>query len=266
MILGIADHPSFETQLNEFLAFASKLKAEVVELRLDRPELLSSIVNASKKDKNTVRSILGNYNFKWLVHASSIGVNFASLNPILRKASEETVLRAVRFAAEIHAELIVTHVGRLSRDYSEKYLDKALEKAINSLKRINIFSKDLGVILTIENDHKERDHILAGYAEQIKFLVENVGCKLTFDVGHANTFGKPERFAELLREHILNIHLHDNDGLKDSHLPLGRGKINFKEVFRKIGVHPNLPMVLECHSLKWLEESLNFARQRLNHQ
>jgi len=26
------------------------------------------------------------------------------------------------------------------------------------------------------------------------------------------------------------IHLHDNDGITDSHLPIGRGNINFKEV------------------------------------
>jgi len=64
----------------------------------------------------------------------------------------------------------------------------------------------------------------------------------------------------------LNIYLHDNDGFEDSHLPLGKGKINFHEVIRRIGSHLNLPLVLECHSFKELEESLNFVRQKLAHQ
>ena len=265
MILGIADHPSLRTQLNEFLTFASNLKVEVVELRLDRLELLLSL-NATRQDKTRIVSVLKNHDFRWFVHAPSIGINLASLNPILRKASEEAVMKAVRFAAEICAELVVTHVGRLSRDYPQEYIKKSLENAIDSLMRINSFCKDLGVVFTIENDHKARDHVLAGDAEQTKYLVEKIGCKLTFDVGHANTFGKPEEFAEQLREHILNIHLHDNDGFEDSHLPLGKGKINFHEVIRRIGSHLNLPLVLECHSFEELEESLNFARQKLAHQ
>ncbi len=264
MILGVADHTSLKMPLHEFLTFASELKVEAVELRADKLELLS-ILEDSSRDRAKIKELLETYGFKRFVHAPSIGVNLASLNPTLREASEKVVMESVRFAAEIEGDLLVVHVGRLSKDYPQEFLGKAVNNAINSLKKINSFSRDLGVTLTIENDHKAGDYVLAGHAGQILSLIENIKCKLTFDIGHANTFGKPEEAADLLKEHIVNIHLHDNDGRKDSHLPLGKGNINFEEAIGKIGCHANLSLICECHSLKAIEESLGFIRRKLLH-
>jgi sugar phosphate isomerase/epimerase len=264
MILGLADHPSLEATLKDFLTFATKLKANVVELRLDRLELLSAFSYTQKILE--IKSVLDGYDFRYFVHAPSIDVNLASLNATLRNAAEKTVKNAVEFAAKINAELVVSHVGRLSRDYSQELGEKSMKNATASLKRINQFSNDLGIIFTIENDHKSRDYVLAGYPEQVNFLVENVGCKLTFDVGHANTLGKPEEFVSSLEKHIVNIHLHDNSGTEDSHLPLGNGIINFEDVFKKIGNNIfNLPLTVECHSFPELEKSVDFVRQKLDY-
>jgi len=52
------------------------------------------------------------------------------------------------------------------------------------------------------------------------------------DVGHANTSKTPILgFIKTFKDKIQIIHLHDNDGITDSHLPIGRRNINFKEVF-----------------------------------
>lgn len=264
MILGVADHPSFKTTLEEFLNFASDVEVEVIEVRLDKIELLSTLYSPSSR-KDRIKKLLDCYDFKYFVHAPCIGVNLASLNPSLRRASEKTVVKAVKFAYEIDAELLVTHVGRLSRDYPPEFIEKSMDNAIGSLKRINTLSENFRVTFTIENDHKAKDHVLAGDIWQITHLIEKVGCKLTFDVGHANTFGKPEEFACSLKNHIVNIHLHDNNGQEDSHLPLGKGKINFKEIIEEVVVYADLPLIFECHSLEGLKESLNFAKQNLIH-
>lgn len=262
MIIGLADHSSFEISLKDFLIFAKKLKANVVELRMDRRELLSTLLYTWKISK--IKGIIDENNFKYFVHAPCINVNLASLNTTIARASEKTIKKAVEFAAKINAELVISHVGRLSRDYHQKLCKKTTEKAIASLKRINQLSNNLGITFTIENDHKSRDYLLAGYPEQINFLVENVECKLTFDVGHANTLGKPEKFMDLLKKHIVNIHLHDNNGAEDSHLSIGNGKINFKNFFKKIGNNIlALPLIVECHSLQEMKESVEFLRQKL---
>ncbi|MBC7131197.1 hypothetical protein H5T51_08335, partial [Candidatus Bathyarchaeota archaeon] len=83
MMLGIADHSSFKLSLKDFLDFASKLNVEAVELRLDRLELLSSTLTpkVNKGEIGKIKDLLEIYSFKWSVHAPSIGVNLASLNP-----------------------------------------------------------------------------------------------------------------------------------------------------------------------------------------
>lgn len=264
MIIGLADHSSFEISLKDFLTFAAKLKANVVELRLDRLELLSTLSQTLKIFE--IKSILDGYNFKYFVHAPCINVNLASLNINIRRVSEKTTKKAVEFAAKINAELVVSHVGRLSRDYPQRLYEKSMKNAVDSLKRINQFANNIGIIFTIENDHKSGDYVLAGHSEQINFLIENVGCKLTFDVGHANTLGKPEEFIELLKKHIVNVHLHDNNGMEDVHFSLENGIINFKSVFKKFGENIfNLPLTVECHSIQELEESVDFLRQKLDY-
>ncbi len=259
MILGVSDHSSFEVSLEEFLNFASKLAVDIVELKSDRLELLSAL--SEPADMSGVKNLLGSYGFKYFVHAPSIDVNLASLNSQLRSASEKTVLDSVKFAHKIGANILVSHVGRLSRDHPRKLVEKAMKNAIASLKMLVRISIELGVIFTVENDHASSDQVLVAYPEQVKRIIENVGCKLTFDVGHAHTLGKIEEFLNMDRS-IVNVHLHDNNGEKDEHLSIGEGNINFSDVFTKMkDWRKNKPLIIECHSLAGLKQGVDFVRQ-----
>jgi sugar phosphate isomerase/epimerase len=260
MILGVSDHPSFELSLERFLDFASKLTVDVVELKLDRFELLPAL--SEPAELPSVKNLLGSYDFKYVVHAPSIDVNLASLNSHVRNASEKTILKAANFANDVGAGMLVSHVGRLSRDYPRKLVEKSMKNAVNSLKSLVRISSELGVIFTVENDHKSSDQSLSAYPEQVKLIIENVGCKLTFDVGHANTLGKINEFLKLDRL-IGNVHLHDNNGVKDEHKTIGEGNIDFLNMFRKMKKLRNAtPLIVECHSLAGLKQGVEFVRQR----
>lgn len=261
MILGVSDHSSFDVSLRAFLGFASKLAVRIVELKLDRLELLSTLSESARL--SGVKNLLSSYDFKCIVHAPSIDVNLASLNPNVRSASEKTILKAADFAGKIDADILVSHVGRLSRDYSQKLVEKSMENAINSLKMLVRSSNYLGIIFTIENDLKSVNQVLAAYPEQVRFIMESTGCKLTFDVGHANTLGKIKEFLKL-DEFIVNVHLHDNNGVKDEHLSIGEGNIDFSGLFKGMkDWENNKPLIIECHSLTGLQESVDFMRNSL---
>jgi sugar phosphate isomerase/epimerase len=261
MILGIADYPGFEGSLEDFLNFASKLRIRVLELKLDRPELLLSLCKTDKVLE--LKNLSNSYDFKYFVHAPNIDTNLASVNPFLRSAFKKTLLKVVVFAAKLDAGLLVSHVGRLSRDYPQKLVRKAMKNATVSLRKINQLSSNLGMIFTIENDHKSNDYVLAGYPEQINYLIENVGCKLTFDIGHANTIGSIEDFTKLLDKFIVNVHVHDNDGKTDEHLPVGKGSIDFVGVFKRMKTwRSEKPLIIECHSYAGIKESIDFMRQK----
>lgn len=201
MQLGLSNHPRFDISLEGFLNFASQLRAEHVELKLDCPFLLSALYN--KDEIRGIKNLFASYSFKYFLHTPTIDINLASLNPGIGEVSEKITLEPVHFADKIDAELIVSHVGRLSRDHLENLSDLAFRNAVSRLKHLVHVSEDLGITFTIENDHKASDRILAGYPKQVYSLIRTLGCKLTFDVGHANTLEEIEGFLNSLGKEML---------------------------------------------------------------
>ena len=134
MQLGLSNHPRFDISLEGFLNFASQLRAEHVELKLDCPFLLSALSN--RDEIRGIKDLFASYSFKYFLHAPAIDINLASLNPSIGEASENVVLNSVYFADKVGVELIVSHVGRLSRDHLENLIDLAFRNAVSRLKRL----------------------------------------------------------------------------------------------------------------------------------
>jgi sugar phosphate isomerase/epimerase len=75
-----------------------------------------------------------------------------------------------------------------------------------------------------------------------------VGC--CFDIGHQFVFGKVslDSWIDMLGPYIGQLHLHDNSGSKDEHLPLGSGKIDFYPLIGFLKKRKKLPLItLEPH-------------------
>ncbi|WP_232461728.1 sugar phosphate isomerase/epimerase family protein [Thermococcus pacificus] len=81
---------------------------------------------------------------------------------------------------------------------------------------------------------------------------------VTFDVGHLNTTTRNfDRFLELFGKRIVHIHLHDNSGNRDEHLPVGDGTVPWKEALPKL---PPVTRALEVNDLKSARRSLEFLK------
>ena len=82
--------------------------------------------------------------------------------------------------------------------------------------------------------------------------IEGIG--LTFDFGHANTVGKvPEFLAKV--GYADHIHIHDNHGVLDEHLPLGAGTIDWKTVGKTIAARYSGVVVIEGRSVEEAKKS-----------
>lgn len=83
------------------------------------------------------------------------------------------------------------------------------------------------------------------------------------DVGHANYSRlAPEHWFEALGDNIRCLHLSDNYGSFDDHLPLGEGTVDWKKVdflVRQIGTVER--MTLEVGNLDGVKTSITFLRQ-----
>ena len=83
---------------------------------------------------------------------------------------------------------------------------------------------------------------------------------LCLDIGHANTIvSKTPPFDWLapMFPHLRHVHLHDNHGDLDEHLPLGEGSIPLDPILLFLSAHPDITLTIEnqnaLRSLQYLQ-------------
>lgn len=163
------------------------------------------------------------FSLKYTVHGLVADVNIASIYPELREASVNLHRRAIQASAEAEAELYVIHPGFTSWSF---YSCDALQSLDRSLSELASLQEELGIRLAVENMPKS-DWLFFKKPD-----LELHGMGLVLDVGHAQTCGTLSDF--LSHPALAHVHLHDNSGNSDDHLPLGRGCIDLKSVFKVI--------------------------------
>ena len=71
---------------------------------------------------------------------------------------------------------------------------------------------------------------------------------LCYDCGHGNCDEDGLGHLDDLRDRLISVHLHDNDGQSDSHGPIGSGTAPFEELFEYLSKRERRPVVtLEPH-------------------
>ena len=114
------------------------------------------------------------------------------------------------------------------------------ERMVPYLQQLDPVAKTHGFSYGVE-DFPETPFALKMYRDDLSPLLESDRFGILIDVGHFNEsvhkygyfvgVSPEEHFADLpLR--LLEVHLNDNDGSDDQHLPLGMGNIDFASVVR----------------------------------
>ncbi|WP_456418599.1 sugar phosphate isomerase/epimerase family protein [Methanocaldococcus infernus] len=187
------------------------------------------------KNIKLLRDAKEKYKVDIVVHAPFADLNPASMNYRVRELTINCIRDAIEGAYELDAELVVIHPGyipELWKDLKEEVLDNNFSTI---LKLVEI-AEDYGVKLGLEN-MPNFPGVLCQKAEELKNILNEIDSKylgVTLDIGHANTVGNIEEFIDELRNKIIHIHIHDNNGERDEHLAIGEGKINFYRVLKKL--------------------------------
>lgn len=203
------------------------------------------------------KGILNSYGLKATVHAPFSDLNIASFNARIRNASLEIIHETVELAAELGALVVTIHPGHCS-PISVKNRAEYLRIHRESLKRIARWSEEYGVKIGVEN--MPHFPILdAQNCDRLMEIIEGVEMGVTFDVGHLNTTTKNfDRFIKLFGDRIVHVHLHDNSGGRDEHLPIGEGTVPWIRVVPEL---PDVTWALEVSDLKSARRSLKFLRK-----
>jgi sugar phosphate isomerase/epimerase len=138
-------------------------------------------------------------------------VNIADRVKAKRIAACDEIKRALEIAEAVPFRYLIQHLGAPQDDYDEA----KLEAAFSSLDELRLFAKHRGVEILLEN-------IPNGLSSAEKLLLflgqTHLDMGFCFDTGHANVMGGVEQEFERMKDRIRSLHVHDNDGTKDSHL------------------------------------------------
>lgn len=165
------------------------------------------------------------------VHTPVWEANLTSRNSFIREGVLEGYRQTIRLAARLGAGQVVVHPGFCSVAGDDKV---ALKKIMREqLDRLFEFNRDYGIQLLIENVGSNATSLftMEEYIDFCKGLPPEGGALL--DIGHAHINGwDMARLISGVADRLCALHLHDNSGNADQHLPIGEGTVDWAALAR----------------------------------
>lgn len=216
----------------------------------------------SLNDENLpqIRDILETTDLTLTIHLPFSDMNLAGLNAGIH----DEVMRQMRYYLDMAsgiADLAVLHPGYLS-PYGNQVPDKAWKVSIESIQQLCDFAADRGIMIAVEN-MPDFPKIYGKLPEEMLKILEQVNRKnvgMTLDVGHANTMGLVDEFVENCLGRIKHMHIHDNHGAHDEHLPLGQGNIDWKKFMETVSGYKGR-LVTEMRSLDEGRQCIEYLKK-----
>lgn len=189
------------------------------------------------------------------LHGAFIDVNPASSDPAFAALSRRRCHESCSLARELGAQQIVFHASAMPF-LRGQYLDTWAGRSADFYSEL---AETYGLGIRVENSQDVDCTPLLKLMNRVR----KGDVALCLDLGHAHYSDEPlEKWFDVLGEHIQYLHLSDNMGRFDDHLPIGSGTIDWAKVhdlWKSLG--RNMPATLEVGGLAGVEESLRYLRQ-----
>jgi len=201
---------------------------------------------------------------------SGTPLSICEVERVRRIEAMDELKRVIDVADDLPYARLILHMGG-SREAADP---RKRDAAFSSLEHLILHARHAGVTICVENTLSEM-----GNPDYLRAFVDETrlsGLRFNFDIGHANLAEFPEEerleksFAPL-KELVSSVHLHDNHGEKDEHLPPYEGSIQWPSAIKllKSGAQNGLPLVLELKEktgpeAPTMNEQLTAARKSLD--
>ncbi len=188
------------------------------------------------------------------LHGPFWDLNPGSVDPLIREVSRFRLHQFVDMFEIFQPVRAVCHTGFDPRHH-HAHQDFWLSESLKAWEVLVKKTEKLKVPLLLENvwEHEPGLH---------RILFEKLPSThfgFCFDVGHQHCFSSAsmDQWLHALMEQTQELHLHDNDGSHDLHLPIGQGNIDFQRLFDTMksgGARPLL--TVEPHTREHLFQTL----------
>jgi sugar phosphate isomerase/epimerase len=204
-----------------------------VEIGIEEPNATPHIL---MRQKDEILSSLSEAGMFPLGH-TAYWVGFGSSHEKARMGWIEEAKDMIHVASELKIGLLNFHFyGKLGRvGATEQSRNIFLNNFIDAMIELTRFAAKMKVDLMLENVPAENGTQL-GSIEYFSHVMKAVPVlRFHLDVGHAfieNRMKGVKDYINAFGDRLAHVHMHDNHGKQDEHLPLGMGKIDFRKVVR----------------------------------
>ena len=189
------------------------------------------------------------------VHGCFIDVNPASGDAEFQSLSMKRCRESCELAKQLDAKRIIFHSSAfpfLRGAYLEAWAE-------NCAKFFLQLAEEYELTICIENSFDINP-------TPIRMLMEKIHdprVRVCLDIGHANySQASLEQWFEELGAYIDYLHISDNHGQYDDHLPMGEGTVDWKladELYGRLG--RSLPITLEVGGIEGVRKSLQYMEE-----
>ena len=191
------------------------------------------------------------------LHGPFIDLSAGSTDPAVKAVTRSRFEQLLKLVPAFRPRTVVCHAGYDWKRYGY-FKEDWIESSLDTWSWLADSLVDQGSRLMLENVYEDDPQDIRIIFERLK----NQKVGFCLDAGHLFAFGQNnlKPWLEGLGSYIGQLHLHDNHGRKDEHLPLGHGKIDFKLLFAYL-ISNDLPrpiITLEPHREEDLWPSLDY--------
>jgi sugar phosphate isomerase/epimerase len=190
-------------------------------------------------------------------------IDISSPDLARREHALDEILRAVESAAVLGVHYFVIHPGPENSEIpSREERLVRIENVCAVLDRVASRCTEVGIHCVLEN---KLPHLLFGQSADLLWILaslqgDRVGACL--DTGHAFLAGDLQQLVLKMAPYLRLLHVHDNKGHGDDHLPPGDGRIDWPALLKELSaVHFHGAFILELAGGDDAEQTMIRARR-----
>ncbi len=184
-----------------------------------------------------------------------------SVDPLIRQVTNIRFRQLFDIMDIFRPLQVVCHTG-WDPSHHRGHRDEWLEHGLKFWEPMVERASKMKIPLLLENVWDYGPEVLAELFRRI----DSPFLGFCLDVGHQHSFSKTplHEWLEALCGRLMEIHLHDNDGSGDAHLPVGHGTFDFRLLFDFLRERQRTPLLtLEPHLEEHLFQSLSGLQEVL---
>jgi sugar phosphate isomerase/epimerase len=226
MKIGAMNHPVRDPL--EEISWFGKQGFDFVDFTLEPPA-----ADPDQIDSAAIRGALDRYRLGVVAHTAWF-IPFGSPFAGIREACIAEFRRALRAAKQIGATVMNVHYSKAPSFFSQ---EQVIGWQVEVLSKLCQEAAGVGVTIVLEHiPHGGPDQLenIVGIMQRVPLL------RFHLDSGHAKLergYDRWEDYLKILGPKLLHIHLSENDGTADQHLPLGaapRSTTDWPEHIKKL--------------------------------